>query len=333
MKNTDALISGTGKKLVKAEIKKGKHNIGRRETISPGQAVSIDLPAGESVVRSLSLKLGSYNDPQDTRSLVLSITFDGEETVWCPVGDFFGSGIGLHPFHGWYRTVEQDGTMRCRWLMPYRKNATLKLHNFSNIQIDIDLNVTVGKWKWDNRSMYFHANWRAENDIKTRPPSDWNYITIKGKGIYVGDVLMIWNPVPNWWGEGDAKIWVDGEEFPSIFGTGTEDYYGYSWGGANTGFYEHPFHAQVRVNMNEKGVPKNLHHSLGTQGYSTETRSRVLDARPFRSSINVNMEILHTRECKVDYSVATYWYGLPGTTCNVGAEPEKARLKIKQHIY
>jgi hypothetical protein len=47
------------------------------------------------------------------------------------------------------------------------------------------------------------------------------------------------NPVTIWWGEGDEKIWVDGEAFPSIFGTGTEDYYAYSWGGKHTSFYEH----------------------------------------------------------------------------------------------
>ena len=52
--------------------------------------------------------------------------------------------------------------------------------------------------------------------------------------MYVGDTLTVMNPIPTWWGEGDAKIWVDGEKFPSIFGTGTEDYYAYFWGGKHT---------------------------------------------------------------------------------------------------
>lgn len=76
----------------------------RNTTIAPKSEVSIELPAGTHAVRTLSVKLGSYDDPQVTRSLVLRIVFDGQETVWCPVGDFFGTGVGLHPFKGWYQT-------------------------------------------------------------------------------------------------------------------------------------------------------------------------------------------------------------------------------------
>ncbi len=108
------------------------------------------------------------------------------------------------------------------------------------------LEVQTGEWTWDDRSMYFYAGWRGEYPMATRPFFDWNYITLKGRGVYVGDTLTVMNPVDRWWGEGDETIWVDGENFPSIFGSGTEDYYGDSWGGLRTDFFEHPFHAQVR---------------------------------------------------------------------------------------
>src|SRR5690606_2236416 len=86
--------------------------------------------------------------------------------------------------------------------------------------------------KWDDSYMYFHCAWRYDHPIHAlgaRGTKDWNYIEIQGKGIYVGDALCVMNPVNDWWGEGDEKIYVDGETFPSHFGTGTEDYYGYAW--------------------------------------------------------------------------------------------------------
>jgi hypothetical protein len=56
-------------------------------------------------------------------------------------------------------------------------------------------------------------------------PIEWNLNTIDGKGVFVGDVLAVYNHMYKWYGEGDQKIWVDNDSFPSEFGTGTEDYY------------------------------------------------------------------------------------------------------------
>ena len=122
--------------------------------------------------------------------------------------------------------------------------------------ITVCLSATVGKWQWDAASMYFNAAWHGQYPVATRPYSDWNYVTLKGRGVYVGDALTVMNPVEKWWGEGDEKIRVDDEKFPSIFGTGTEDYYGYSWGGKSTGFYEHPFHTQPFSHKYNKLNPK-----------------------------------------------------------------------------
>lgn len=57
------------------------------------------------------------------------MNFDGKETVWCPIGDFFGNGVGLHPFQGWYRTVSEDGTLSSRWVIPYQKEASISILN------------------------------------------------------------------------------------------------------------------------------------------------------------------------------------------------------------
>ncbi|MHC4631564.1 MAG: DUF2961 domain-containing protein, partial [Planctomycetota bacterium] len=133
-----------------------------------------------------------------------------------------------------------------------------------------------------------------------------------------------------WWGEGDAKIWVDGESFPSIFGTGTEDYYAYSYGGQNRRFYDHPFHAQVRVMDFDQNYRGQVPIVRVTRGYSTETRTRAIDSMPFGESLQVDMEIWHWADCQVDYNAATYWYARPGAICNVNPSPEGAKRKVKK---
>jgi hypothetical protein len=283
---------------------------------------SLQLPAGVAAVRELSVKLGDYSDPNITRLVVLKMEFDGKPTVWCPIGDFFGSGIGLNPVQGWHRTVSEDGTMRCRWVMPYQKGGKVSLLNLSGAPVDVEMEVKTGDWSWDEDSMYFHAGWRGQYPVPTRPFSDWNYVTLKGKGVYVGDTLTIMNPVEKWWGEGDEKIWVDGEDFPSIFGTGTEDYYAYSWGGRSTDFYEHPFHAQPFANKyNKLNRKPESDDSRNTQGFSVETRSRSLDTMPFGSSLQLDMEVWSGTDCDMGYQVGVYWYGFAQTISNRQPEP------------
>ena len=126
--------------------------------------------------------------------------------------------------------------------------------------------------------------------------------------MYVGDALTIMNPVKRWWGEGDERIWVDGEDFPSIFGTGTEDYYGYSWGGRSTDFYEHPFHAQPHSYVYNK-LNRKTTSERNTYGFSTETRTRALDGMPFSSSFQFDMEIWSWTKCDMGYGASVMWYG------------------------
>ncbi|MGJ8654512.1 MAG: glycoside hydrolase family 172 protein [Opitutaceae bacterium] len=287
------------------------------------QEYSMPLPTGVAAVRELTVRLDDYSNPDVTRLVVLKMEFDGQETVWCPIGDFFGSGIGLNPMQGWYRTVAEDGTMTCRWVMPYQKSGKVTLLNLSGAPVNAYLEAKTGDWTWDDRSMYFYAGWRGQYPVPTRPYSDWNYVTLNGRGVYVGDTLTVMNPVERWWGEGDEKIWVDGEDFPSLFGTGTEDYYAYSWGGVSNDFYEHPFHAQPLAHKYNKlnRKPESEIGVRNTKGYSVETRSRSLDTMPFGSSLQLDMEVWSWTDCDMGYGVGAYWYGFGDTTSNRKPEP------------
>ena len=307
--SAEAKIETVGQLLLNPEQSiKEIEKVNLNGNFKAGETKTIELPDGVSAVRTLSIKLGSYKDSTITRSVFIKMDFDGEQTVYSPISEFFGTGLGLNPYQGWNITVSEDGTMSCRWVMPYQKAASISLLNNSDQPVDINLEAEVGDWDWDERTMYFHAGFRLQNHVPTRPFSDWNYVTLKGRGVYVGDALTIYNPVKKWWGEGDEKIWVDGEDFPSIFGTGTEDYYGYSWGGRSTDFYEHPFHAQPRCNIYNK-LNRKTGDEKNTQGYSTETRTRSLDTMPFESSLKLDMEVWSWTDCNMEYAVGTYWYG------------------------
>ncbi len=138
-----------------------------------------------------------------------------------------------------------------------------------------------------------------------------------GKGVFVGDNLNVVNPVEAWWGEGDEKIYVDGEAFPSHFGTGTEDYYGYAW--CCPEVFEHPFHAQPRCDGGKFG---------NNWGYTSVTRTRSLDAIPFTKSFKFDMEVWHWAECDVAYAATAMFYAKPGAVTNREPDPEGAAAKI-----
>ena len=103
-----------------------------------------------------------------------------------------------------------------------------------------------------------------------------------------------------WYGEGDERIYVDGERFPSHIGTGTEDYYGYAWGMAN--YFSSPFLCMPRRDGEGRD---------DWSGYTTTSRVRLLDGIPFRKSLRHDMEIWNWADTKVDYAVGTFWYARP----------------------
>ncbi|MBN1421378.1 MAG: DUF2961 domain-containing protein, partial [Planctomycetes bacterium] len=280
--------------------------------LEPGGSMEAKLE-GPAAIRMLRVRLDAEDLPQALRSTVLSIAFDGEETVWCPAGDFFGSGVGLNPYRDWFRDVDRSGLLTAWWVMPFERSCVIRLHNLGEREVDATLGaIAWSDWAWDERSMHFWARWRQEHGIATprQDGIDWNYVEIRGRGVYVGDALAIHNGSGAWWGEGDEKIFVDGEAFPSHFGTGSEDYYGYSYGWPHV--FEAPFHAQPRAEGNDR------------PGYTTNTRTRALDAIPFSRSLKLDMEIWHWDATKVTYAAATYFYARPGAVSNRPRLPAEA---------
>ena len=287
------------------------------ESIPPGGRWTLELPPGPAAVRGLELRLTPAHeaDPERAlRSVIVRMAFDGGETVWCPAPDFFGTAIGINELRSFFRTVGRDGTMSCRWPMPYEKSARIALENLGDQAVGITLHATVSPWRWDDRSMHFHTAWHQQSGLTTPPPSDWNFLRLTGRGVYVGDSLALFNPVATWYGEGDEKIFVDGEAFPSHLGTGTEDYYGYSY--APKGIIQTPFGGQVRID------------EPMTQGWNVMSRTRHLDAIPFHTSLDFDLELIAWKPTELTSAATTHWYAFPGVTTNRAPLPDQAVLPI-----
>ena len=310
-------LDRVGKLLLAPPSFTGGRTLALDRQLANGAEAVLNLPSGPAAVRQLALQVKAAN-PADCeaalRSTIVKMTCDGEETIWCPASDFFGSGVGINELRSWYRTVLPDGTMTCRWVMPYRETARITIMKLGNERVDISLRACVGDWKWDDRSMHFRAAWHYESGLKTPPVSDWNYIRIAGQGVYVGDSLALFNPIPTWYGEGDEKIWIDGEPFPSHLGTGTEDYYNYCF--APKGIMQTPFANQVRID------------EPMTQGHNVLSRTRHLDGIPFRRSLQFDMELMAWKPMTLTYAATTYWYAFSGATSSIKPQPQEALLPI-----
>lgn len=284
---------------------------GKAFLISPGESIDYNITARNRAVSSVKLRLSAVDIEQALRSTVIKATFDGNQTICVPAGEFFGTGTMISPYRTMFSETDESGNMEFKRVMPFRKRCEFMLINYGDQTVEGEFSVTDEPYRWRAGSMYFGASWHEYNAIKaagseyvggTGDHFDINFIDINGRGVYAGDEVTVYNTEDAWWGEGDEKIYVDNEQFPSSFGTGTEDYYGYAWCRPET--FSHPFIAQPRGDGNfHPGLTINLRH-------------RVLDAIPFRENISSNIELWHWAPAVINYALTTWWYILPGYSTN-----------------
>ena len=277
-------------------------------TIKPGKTESLPELAGEKAIYEWSAQVLEtreslkWDDPKRAhnawRFLLLEISFDGEKSVRVPLGDFFGSGPGVNPYENLFFTVDGNGKMTSRLLMPFKRSMLLNLTNAGKIPYTLDLNLHVGKRPFTENGYHLRAQWGTLTR-ESWPFFDMNFLKTEGQGKVVGTVYQIANPVLIWWGEGDQKIRIDGESFPSTFGTGTEDDYGFAYGDNRP--FTRPFHAQTRVDGPWSG------------GHISLNRWYVLDALPYRTGIRFDQEMWHWMPCRPTWSHVIYWYAKPGS--------------------
>jgi hypothetical protein len=279
------------------------------EVISANSVKNLFKVEGEKALMSFTLKLTSKDIAAALRQTILNIYFDDASApqVHSPVGDFFGTAAGIDPFVSLPFTVHPDGTMDCRFVMPFKTNAIIEIENRSNTEVGIFSSIRVSDNKWnDNLSMHFRARWRIDHDLtaSNEKPQDIPYLVAIGKGRVVGVTAFLMNPsqVPsssgNWWGEGDEKIFIDDDTEPSTFGTGSEDYFNYSW--SVDKIFDFAYCGQPR----DDG-PAN-------RGFVTNYRYQITDDLLFSKNIAFYMELLsHGKVPGFSYGRITYLYAFP----------------------
>lgn len=200
--------------------------------LEKGETKTIAVLNGPGEITHIWLAPSSLNI-RYPRALVLRIYWDGSDipSVETPLGDFFGAGNGMRAeINSLPVKVSSHGrALNCYWRMPFHSKAKVTLSNESKEE-KASCYFQIDWVKYDQMPkpiMYFHARYHQEYPPEMGKP----YTVFKGygRGQYVGTVLSSQNAIGHWFGEGDDLIYLDGEETPSIVGTGTEDYINEAW--------------------------------------------------------------------------------------------------------
>lgn len=282
-------------------------------TVPPHTVVQGLKIEGGGAIERLSFKVDAANVDEALRQTILHVQFDDHPwpQVQSPIGDFFGAGPGINPYHSLPFTVASDGTMTCRYVMPYKGAVRILFDNRSDMEVTISGSMLPIDYVWDDASsMYFGARWRVNHGLVASRmgemgAQDIPFLVARGQGVYVGTAIMLLNPcnVPtpdgNWWGEGDEKIFTDDDVRPSIFGTGSEDYFNYAW--SEPDIFAFPYCGQPR----DDG-PAN-------RGFVVNYRWHIVDPLPFTHSLAFYMELFnHGRTEGFSYGRISYCYGREG---------------------
>jgi hypothetical protein len=252
-------------------------------------------------------KKGSANHQE----MLLRMYWDGwkRPAVEAPVGDFFANSFGKRSEVISLPVIVEDAdSYNCFWHMPFRKSARIEVINQSEKPISL-LYYNIDWVKKDSISKdtpYFYAQYRQEYPVQNG--KDYVVLDTKGKGHYVGTVLSVRTRSPSWFGEGDEKIYLDGEKKASIWGTGTEDYFLSAWGlkTTSTPYFGVPY-------FDEWGI---------VGGHTSAYRWHIADPIVFNKGIKVTFEhygwisadenpeqkVNSWNEREDDYSSVAYWY-------------------------
>ena len=287
--------------------------------IPPGQSLTVLDTDGPGMVSHLWFTI-STNEDYHLKRIVLRIFWDGEDTpsVETPIGDFFGLGLG--EYHSWQSQMLSVGSIKalnCFFPMPYRKHARITITNegmqpVRSFYYNIDFR-TYGQ-DLPAGTLYFHAqyrqaqpnhgwtnNWKSNGDpqVNQKPNLDGkdNYVWLeaKGQGQFVGVTMSVLQNQDKWFGEGDDMFFIDGEQKPSIAGTGTEDYFLGAWD-----FGGQPFSYQLY------GAPVVGQEVAG--GRSSVYRFHLDSPIPFHQSIKATIEHGHANHRSDNYYSVAYWY-------------------------
>jgi hypothetical protein len=233
--------------------------------------------------------------------------------------------------------------MYSHWFMPFATQATIAVMNDGDSAYTLTFTIYHRALERSaNELLRFHAKWHRDAFLE-RPRAqgrliDWPLLLVEGEGRFCGIHLHVWNrwaapaqPAPEWWygrwdqksidwwwGEGDEKFFVDGEKFPSTFGTGSEDYIGYAWAA------EPPFPTFESAYACQPCVP------IDGNGHTSVSRFHICDNVPFQTGFEAYIEKYKDNQWGAGnsclYAAVAYWYQRPGSVDPYGIVPLAKRI-------
>jgi hypothetical protein len=207
------------------------------EQLSAGDSVVLLNTDGPGIITRMWFTIIDRS-PEMLRSLKIEVFWDGSKkpAVSAPFGDFFGVGPGHNlAFESELFANPEGESFNCFIPMPFKKSAKIIVTNEGKkdlLMLFYDINFIKLK-NWNKEDLYFHCYWHR--DTATTLGKDFEILPeIKGKGRFLGSYISVnANPVykSSWWGEGEVKMYIDGDtDYPTLVGTGAEDYVGTGWG-------------------------------------------------------------------------------------------------------
>jgi hypothetical protein len=292
---------------------------GDARTIATGETLTLLDEAGPGLISHVWVTIAS-DDPAHLKALVLRMYWDGEASpsVETPIGDFFGLGLGdYHLYQSLPLSVGSDKALNSFFPMPFEKHARITVTNEGAQKTDaFYFNIDYRKYNkpLPLELLYFHAQyrqaapakgwtnqWHSNGDAivndKKNLNGEGNYVWMEatGRGHFVGVTMSVLQNQDGWWGEGDDMFFVDGENMPSINGTGSEDYFLGAWD-----FGGHPFSYGLF------GAPVVGQEVAG--GRWLLYRFHLDSPISFTKSLRATIEHGHANVRSDNYFSVAYWY-------------------------
>ncbi len=250
-----------------------------------------------------------------TRFNILRFYWDGEAepSVEVPLGDFFACGWGKYcQINSLPVCVNPGSAFNCYWAMPFRRKAKITMENLDERDMVLYYQVNYTLTDVPEDAAYFHAQFRRVRKLPAK--SVYTILDgVRGRGQYVG-TYMAWEVhSPGWWGEGEIKFYLDGDgEFPTICGTGTEDYFCGSYD-----FEDQVTHRYVQFSTPYSGLPQvlppdRIYDALG-QRFGLY-RWHIVDPVRFAKDLKVTIQALGWQSggrylpLEDDIASVAYWY-------------------------
>jgi hypothetical protein len=302
---------GKGGMATKGTGANAARELGQGWKISP----SIVIEAGQTFVMADIKGSGAiqhiWMTPTGNNRLnILRIYWDGEEepSIECPAGDFFACGMGEYTqVTSLAVCVNPMSGFNCYWPMPFRKGSKITMTNVDEKAMVLYYQIDYTLTRVPMDAAYFHAQFRRVNPLTYKEV--YTILDgVQGKGQYVGTYMTWGSNSPGWWGEGEIKFYMDGDkEFPTICGTGTEDYFCGSYGFSKPGTDQYqefctPYTGMPQVIKSEKQPRFSLY------------RWHIMDPVRFEKDLKVTIQALGWQSegrylpLQDDLSSVAFWY-------------------------